>query len=220
MVRNPHIKVVLFRLVTGIFIFLLPSSIVSAQNNMQKQDLSSAEKWWALGHIFIAKKAYRIAIESLNITDSLEQIGFLDGDGSGGQLDAFKHAFWMASLGQEIGERKAKKLGIAHEKGNYRSFKKAIRKGKENNHDKASSDMDLWNNEAGIEIAQANPNASADELIQLINKAILESRMKIILKNKQGQFLDSNGAVIDMGDLKNVWDNGKVLVYSGSVQCP
>ena len=43
----------------------------------------------------------------------------LDKDPSGGQVDAFRHAYWMARLNEEIGKNAAKSLGKAHEKENY-----------------------------------------------------------------------------------------------------
>jgi len=45
----------------------------------------------------------------------------LDGDASGGQVDAFRHAYWMARLHQEIGKRAAFSLGKSHEKENWKT---------------------------------------------------------------------------------------------------
>ena len=113
--------------------------------------LSSAEKTWVVFHGFKAKKAYDISLEAERVTDSIKKKRIIGTDISGGKLDAFKHSYWMARLTQEIGHKRAKRLGTAHEKGNYKAFKK----GKEEDGDvpdKISSDMDFFNNEVGIEI--------------------------------------------------------------------
>src|SRR5450759_2004363 len=82
--------------------------------------LSSAEKKWAIGHLFIAKKAWVVTERCRFVTDSLGKTGIPDRDPSGGKLDAFRHSFWMATIAETIGVRKSLSLGKAHEKGNYR----------------------------------------------------------------------------------------------------
>ena len=86
--------------------------------------LSGPEKYWIITHPFIAKKVWKITSHTLAITKEVINDSLLDGDEAGGQVDAFRHAFWIASLSQKICWRKALSLGKAHEKGNYRSFKK------------------------------------------------------------------------------------------------
>lgn len=54
-------------------------------------------------HFLKAKKAYKISVEVTHIVDSIGKNNGLDGDGSGGQLNAFRHAYWMARLRKEIG---------------------------------------------------------------------------------------------------------------------
>ena len=65
--------------------------------------LSSPEKCWVIFHPFKAKRAYRISIEAQRVSDSIQQTNLLDKDKNGGQVDAFRHASWMASLAQRIG---------------------------------------------------------------------------------------------------------------------
>ena len=72
-----------------------------------------------LFHPFKATKALEISKEVNRISDSIKKTNLLDGDASGGQVDAFRHAYWMARLKQEIGESAARSLGKAHEKENY-----------------------------------------------------------------------------------------------------
>jgi len=205
-----------FRYCIGILIFLLllPNGSLIAQNELSKDKISCAEKWWVVFHPFVAKKAYGITVEVLHKAKEMNSSPLLDGFEDGGQVDAFKHAYWMARLSKEIGWRKAKRLGIAHEKGNYRSFKKAKRKSQNDSHDKAGTDMDLWNNQQGIEIVLAYPEAESVHFDQLILRAVLDGKMKIIKRNEAGDFLDENGQKIPKDQLYGKWDNGKVLVPS------
>ncbi|MCD4696722.1 MAG: hypothetical protein K8S16_10835 [Bacteroidales bacterium] len=177
--------------------------------------LSYPEKCWVIKHLFIARKTFIISEKCRATAIHYKQNDSLDGDINGGQVDAFKHACWMASLAQEIRWRKAKRLGKAHEKGNYRNFKKATKKGIPVSQDKASSDMDLWNNLQGIRIGLENKAISQEKLQQIVVDSIRSGNMKIIKKNKLGEFLDKNDDVILPDQLKGNWDNGKVLVPSG-----
>ncbi len=89
------------------FYFVLASSILYSQSNWQQfKKLSCAEKTWTVLHVFKAKKAYIVAKEAQHVSDSIAKTPLLDGDKSGGQVDAFRHAYWMARLHQEIGKRR------------------------------------------------------------------------------------------------------------------
>ena len=85
---------------------LLFSSSVVCQTNTsvckQFKRISSPEKCWVINHIFVAKKAWRITQYVRLQTDSIQKTNMLDGDANGGQVDAFRHAFWMASLSQKM----------------------------------------------------------------------------------------------------------------------
>ncbi len=167
--------------------------------------------------MFIARKSLKITNESLHRTDSLKHAGTLWNDLNGGHLDAFKHAFWMASLAQEIKWRKAYKLGKAHEKGNYQTYKKGIKHGKTNLPDKRSSDMDLWNNDIGIKIGSGNKELSRDKLLQVILNSILAGEMQILNKDKDGNFLDCDNQIIPSDSLAGKWENDKCLKPSNSL---
>ena len=178
-----------------------------AQAQQQKAKASGPEIIWAIGHPFVAAKAKRLTKRALQITDSIEKADVFK-DRSGGQLDAFKHALWMALLAREIKAGKAYKLGLAHEKYN----RKQARKGKGGG-DKAASDMDLWNNNMGLKLGQGNKTISEKALIDLVIKAVQQGKMRIIRKNGAGESLDENGKVIDKALLKN-WENPRCLVPS------
>lgn len=179
----------------------------------QFNKLSRPEKCWVISHIFVAGKAWKITQFVRLQTDSVQKSNILDGDANGGQVDAFRHAFWMASLSQKINYRKAIKLGNAHEKGNYLDYKKhRLEDG--SFPDKISSDMDFWNNDIGLQIGKSFPNISQDSLKKLVIEFISNGKMKVIKKNNFGQFLDNEGKIIEKDSLKGRWENAKVLINS------
>ena len=178
------------------------------------RELSRPEKWWVIGHLFIAKKTFDISQQSLQTAREVKNSDLLDGDLKGGQADAFKHSYWMARLTQEINPRKARRLGKAHEKGDYLQYKKKLRKGKTTTHDKAATQMDLFNNEIGIDIGMEFRDALPQELKEIIISAIRRGQMRILKKDTSGNFLDENGEIIPEKKYLNKWDNEKVLVPS------
>jgi len=177
--------------------------------------LSPPKRTWVFFHPFKAKKSLQISKETNKVSDSIAKTNVLDRDKSGGQVDAFRHAYWLARLSQEIGERAARSLGKAHEKENYLAFKKsALEDGIVP--DEISSEMDLHNNEQGLKIISENNSLSQKALIAKIVRAIQEGKMKIIKKDKTGNFLTCNGAKIDKKTLKGKWKNNKCLVNSNN----
>ena len=175
--------------------------------------LSTPEKYWVIFHPFKAKRAFDITKEVLKTTDSISKIDVLDNDINGGQLDAFKHSYWMARLSQTLGEKASLDLGKAHEKGNFRSFKKG-----QNEDgflpDHPSSEMDLYNNEAGVKIAKKNPDQSKFEIILTVIDEVKVGSMKILKKDCVGNFLTCSGKIIPKDSLKGTWENKKCLVDS------
>jgi len=203
----------------SLFLSMMVPELIAQKGNQKSniKKVSRPEKWWAICHVFVAAKAYNITKESLLVTDSISATGLIGKDKQGGQLDAFKHAFWMASLSQEIKWRKVYRLGKAHEKGNYLTFKKGAKRGKKNLPDKRSSDMDLWNNDIGIKIGKENKEVSLEELQQLIIDAIRAGNMRILNKDRNGNFLDCDNQIIPSEQLKGNWENDKCLLPSNEV---
>lgn len=178
-------------------------------------ELSSPKRSWVLFHPFKAKKAFRISQEVNRISDSIKNTNLLDGDGSGGQVDAFRHAFWMARLRQEIGKSAARSLGKAHEKENYLTFKKnQLEDGLVP--DKISTDMDLYNNEEGLKLIKKSSEILKKGLIYRVINAIKSGKMKIIKKDKKGNFLTCDGKIISIESLKRKWENNKCLIDSNN----
>ncbi len=175
--------------------------------------LSRPEKWWVMMHPFIAKKASEAAKKARIAAKKQKQNPALDSLYNGGRIDAFKHAYWMALMVREMKSKKAKKLGIAHEKGNYLDFKK--RRGEDGAvPTKENNEMDLYNNIAGIKIGEKFSEIPNDSLQKIIIDSIAVGYLKIIKQNEDGIFLDSNGNIILQGNIKGRWETPRVLVPS------
>ncbi len=139
----------------------------------------------------------------------------LDGKTNGGQVDAFRHGYWMAMLSATINPRKALSLGKAHEAGNKLDFLHN-RNEEGERPDSVSSAMDLFNNLQGIEVRKRHPEANADEMKELIIKAILEGSFRILKTNRAGQYLDCSGQWLDLQLWKGRWDIPKCLISSST----
>jgi len=178
--------------------------------------ISRPEIFWALGHPFVALKAKRISADALNKAKAVEKSGIIK-DNIGGQYDAFKHAFWMAVLSQEIGKRKTLKLGKAHEKGNYLQFKK-MKKEDGMLSDKALSDMDLQNNIVGAAIADRKNKKTVEELTAILIQKVKNGELVILLKDCDGYFIDCNRNIINKENLVFEWESERCIVPSNDIE--
>lgn len=196
-----------------LLLFFVVSSLVYSQSKFKSfKKLSCPEKWWVVWHPFVAKKAFSISQLARQKTDSIKQNKILKGKGNGDQVDAFRHTFWMAKLANEIGWRRAKSLGRAHEKGNYKDYKKRRLEDGEVP-DKISSDMDYFNNDVGIELGKSTNENLANKVVELVKMG----KCKIIKTDAKGNYLDCGGNILLKKDLKGKWENDKCLVWSDEV---
>ena len=200
---------------TFIIVLIFLSSQMSAQSNLEKfWKLSTTHQIWVVTHPFKAKKASEISMEATRVSDSVAKTDLLDKDIAGGQVDAFRHAYWAARLQQEIGKRAAISLGKAHERDNYRTFKKH-RTEDGILPDQASKEMDLFNNNVGLRFTQKRIPSSKNEITLRIVNAILKGDLKVIKKDTSGNYLTCEGALIPSSALGNSWQNNKCLIPSG-----
>src|SRR5438045_3039471 len=90
------------------FCFLFSFGQLNAQTNYREgfHRLSRPEKWWVIFHPFIDKKTFRLTQDARSAAGEIVKEQLLDGDENGGQVDAFRHAYWMALLSQHICWRK------------------------------------------------------------------------------------------------------------------
>jgi len=173
--------------------------------------LSKPERTWVVFHPFKAKKAYQISREALITTDSIAKENVIGKDINGGQLDAFKHSFWMATSAQNIGKNAALSLGRAHEKGNYQTYKK--RKLEDGIlPDKPASDMDLFNNQVGATLGKQYNKASKVTIINHLLEHLQQGKLRMLKKDNLGNFLNCQGQIISRDALKGKWDNNKCLI--------
>ena len=95
----------------------------------------------------------------------------LDGDASGGQVAAFRYAYWMARLHQKTGKRAAISLGKPHERENYLTYKRRkLEDGVEPN--EISSEMDLYNNNESLKLISKGSKVSRKGLIYRVVNGI------------------------------------------------
>lgn len=194
-----------------LLLFLFVGCSPTLKSSFKK--LSKPERSWVIWHPFKAKRAYRISLEAEKTKDSIQNTNLIGKDNNGGQLDAFKHSFWMARLSQRIGKRAAFTLGKAHEKGNYQTFlKRRLEDGMLP--DKPSTDMDLYNNNIGISVGKQFKKASKPQLISVLIDSIRQGKMRVLLKDNNGHFLDCDKKRIPLDSLKHKWNTKKCLVNS------
>lgn len=188
---------------------------LSAQNNLRHsfRSLSAPEKRWVIFHPFIAKKSWHLTQQARAETKLVTNDSRLDGDSNGGQVDAFRHGYWMALLSREICWRKARSLGKAHEKGNFRSFKKHTLEDSALP-DSMASVMDAFNNAFGIEQSRTQKALPDSALKEAIIQAILNGKLRILWKNTDGRFLDCKGDVVPDPVILFSWSQVRCLVPS------
>jgi len=116
---------ILNRITVLLGIICLSTAVLAQEGKVKKFcNLSGPEKRWVFAHLFIAGKSLKISEYANKVSEGQKDSPDLDGYANGGQVDAFRHCFWMASLCAQIKEKKALKLGVAHEEGNEKDFKK------------------------------------------------------------------------------------------------
>jgi len=198
-----------------VIILILTSCSPKLSQSFKK--VSKPEKTWAFFHPFKAKKAFQLSKEAEKTKDSIAFTKIIGRDNNGGQLDAFKHSFWMARLTQKIGKNAALSLGKAHEKGNYLSFKKRqLEDGLLP--DKPSSEMDLFNNSIGVKVGSLYKKASKKVIVQQLLNKLQQGKLRILKKDNLGNFLDCQSKIIPLEKLQHRWDTKKCLIPSDQLK--
>ncbi|MDX2173391.1 MAG: hypothetical protein SFY56_09735 [Bacteroidota bacterium] len=176
------------------------------------QKLSNYEKCWAFCHPIAALKVKHISKNCFKIYQQSTITIQLDKNANGGKLDAFRHTFFMAAFAQKIKIRKLKKLGIAHEKYNYKQFLKSEFENGEVP-DSLGTIMDLKNNDLGLEIGTKYKKENLVKLSEIVINAIHSGEAVVIKRNKLGDYVDCNGQIIILPKQKK-WGNNKCIVKS------
>jgi len=196
----------------GLLVLSLLFSITVVGQSPAWKSLGTAEKCWVVFHPFVAKKAHRITQQVVMVMDSLKEVNYFEGNTrSGSKADAVRHAYWMAELRRKIGKRRALKLGNAHEKKNKQDFEKG-RLEEQLLPDEAAMQMDLKNNEKGVEIGRTK-----SESLSSVLKALQTGELFWIKQNGKGEFLDKNNHVIPSSECSGKWGNERLVVPTNSV---
>jgi hypothetical protein len=201
------------RLLAVIFIFILGNPGFSQTKTFSS--LSKYEKRWAFFHPFASFKIKKHQKEMFAVYEEVKNKKLLDEFANGGKLDAFRHTFAMAYFSRFVSVKKLRKLGKAHEKGNFLQFLKSKMEDGEVP-DSVSSVMDLKNNELGFALGDGLKRISVEELKQKIITQINLGTAFIIKRNKEGLYVDCEGNIIPAEKIKGTWKNSKCLVGSGS----
>lgn len=221
MIEIPNKKHLIKRAVTLIALLVISvGQVVAKPADKKKRHLSRSEKVWSAFHPFKARKVLNCAKRAQFVTDSLEKAEVLT-DKNGGQLDAFRHAYWMALMvSAGLKENVVLQIGERHEKGNYVDFKNQ----KQEDGERADSMMcvmDLSNNIRGVVIgAKFRFVDKKLSLIEMILDEIWSGKLYIMSKNATGDYLDKDGVVIKLEDYKEKWYIPKVIVKSDMIVVP
>ncbi len=117
----------------------------------------------------------------------------------------------MEAFAQKINIKKIRKLGIAHEKGNYKSFLKGIKEDGEFA-DSLSTVMDLHNNELGFSIGKANKDLDPKKLRDEVATQIFSGKSLFFKRNARNQYVTCDGKLIILEDYKGKWFVPKCLI--------
>ena len=174
---------------------------------------SSYERRWAFAHPFAALKTKKIYRKCLPFYLEIKKAGSLDTCENGGKLDAFRHSYFMAAFTQKISVKKIRKLGMAHEKGNYKMFLKGIKEDGELA-DSLSTVMDLHNNELVFKIGPAHPDLDYRKLRDQVAQQIFSGQSLFFKRNQRNQYVTCEGELIILDDYKGKWFIPKCLISS------
>ena len=196
------------------FLFLICVQHAAAQNLLQQyRQLAKAEKRWVRCHLFVAKRAMQCTRLTEQLYEQAKKDSLIIGPENGGKPDAFRHALWMALLTQNIGAKKALKLGIAHEKANYEFFLK-----KKNEYgelpDSMGTVMDLFNNQRGADLALQHSKDSTQVMVYVVLLSLTHGELCIMKTDQSGRFLTCENQPINMENYSGQWNIPKCLVSS------
>jgi hypothetical protein len=127
----------------------------------------------------IASDAFTRGVERFpdnTVPSGLAEDRVREWQGNDGHRDAFRHAYWSARLAQEYGSDWARAFTTAHEglPGNVANREA----------------MDLYNNSIGLRIGAANPNATSEQLADLIQEAVTRGDTVVINSGGNLQWSD------------------------------
>ena len=192
-------------------ILLVVCVLCLTKKTASQHDISKYELRWAFWHPFAALKVKHHLPKAMDIYKEVKQAKLLDTLEFGGKLDAFRHTFTMAYLTRHVKVKKLRKLGIVHEKGNKRQFKKLKLEFGERA-DSLACEMDLRNNEAGFVIGSSHKKAAMEELKTLVVTDIKAGKAWYLKRDENYNYLGCDGKPIDMKAWAGIWSVPKCLI--------
>ena len=187
--------------------------LISFECFAQTVKISSYERRWAIAHPWAAIKVKKISKRAHSIY-TLPNVKFeLDSFSNGGKLDAFRHVFFMAAFAQKVKPKKIKKLGVAHERGNFKQFLNSINEDGELA-DSVGCLMDLYNNNVGLKLGSANKKKTLEELKELVISEIKNGTCLIMKRDNLGNFIDCYNHLSNLKPSLKKWGAQKCLVSS------
>lgn len=186
-------------------------AILSKNTCFAQQHLSRYEFRWACFHPVAALKIKQQLPKALAVYNDMKKEAIPDAYNSGGKLDAFRHVYTMAFLARDIKPRKLRKLGMAHEKGNERQFRKGQQEEGERP-DSLASEMDLRNNELGFMLGRDNKAVSDAALKDTVLKAIKDGEAWYLKRNARSEYVDCSGRPLNTALYRESWYVPKCLI--------
>lgn len=190
-----------------IFVFIESHTYSNSTN------LIDPEKAWALKHPFAAFKVKKIKAQCDFIYNSTSLRQQLDTFSNGGNLDAFRHVFFMLAFSQKVKVSALRRLGKAHEKKNRQDFLKS--KMMQLDHpDSLGTIMDLENNELAFKLSSSHFSDSYEQLKEFILVEIKSGHAYIMKRDNKCNYLSCENEVIDLNLYLRRWSIPKCLAPS------
>lgn len=195
-----------------LIIFLLFLFRVSYTQNFKKifWDISCKDKLFLISKPCSSLKVKNIAKQVSCLSRKLEKEKYLDFDGVGGEVDAFRHIFLMYKLSSEIGIQKARRIGNIYESYNEKVFIQKPYSG----YDEAGEIMDKFNNEVGIYLFLKLGLVDDETLKDEIEKEIKKGTARKIKKDKEKRSISIDNKIIEDSIWMKSWKNERVLIQS------
>lgn len=172
--------------------------------------INTKDKLWIITKPISSLKVKKITNEVNSILIKKSNSKFLDQDPQGGQIDAFRHILLLYKLSSEIGIEKARRFGNIYESYNKKVFKSTSNSG----YDYASEIMDKFNNELGIYLFLKMDKISDIQIIDEIEKQIIEGNARKISKDGKGRSVGKDFNIIEDSIWKKEWYNQRVLIQT------
>lgn len=200
------LKSIYIKTIVCVFSMIFFQTFVFSQKRISKYEVL-----WAFKYPISACKIKKQWPMVMRHYELVKQSKVLDTLENGGKMDAFRHVYVMAYLINYVKEEKLRKLGIAHEKGNYHQFIKHQLEFSERP-DSLACIMDLRNNEVGFDLKKALTCFKPDSLANIVIKQIHLGKAWYLKRNEQKNYVSCENETINLSLYTNNWFIPKCLI--------